>query len=195
MPRVEQLDGIIRDAVAVTVGPEGPWLIDDNELQSIIARVVDRARRKNPWVDRPIPKGVHHTAHRLFEEMNKRQWGDAEIARRAGLTRHVLDGWRSGTTPDIGKLERCLNTLGLGIWEIGAPAEPEFQPEHGNLLPIVRRLFERMAEQKCSGLSMAGRALISDDTLRNWRRGVVPNVFFLEVCFNVLDIEIGVVRK
>lgn len=61
-------------------------------------------------------------------------------------------------------------------------------PDHCH--PLVRALFEEMAEQQLSLLDMAERSGINKNTLKDWRTRTVPTISNLDACFHVLGLRL-----
>lgn len=62
-----------------------------------------------------IPQHAHPIVRSLFKEMNKQQIGVVDLAKRAGVNKNTISGWRKKSVPDLVNLEACLTALGKGI--------------------------------------------------------------------------------
>lgn len=64
----------------------------------------------------PVPPHAHPLVRRLIEEANRQKTTLTEIAKRAGLRRGTISGWRYNRTPCVADLEAAFNVLGLTMW-------------------------------------------------------------------------------
>lgn len=61
--------------------------------------------------------------------------------------------------------------------------------------PMVKRLFEIMAEEDMMLVDLVERSGVAKSTFKNWRTRTVPRIDQLEACFNVLGYTLKLQRK
>ena len=63
-------------------------------------------------------------------------------------------------------------------------------PDHAH--PLVRRLFEIMAEQQIGVVAMAEKSGVNKNTLKDWRCRSVPSVANIDACLNVMGYRLTI---